>query len=448
MINTLDRIDEAQYRALILSYVTGRDVRQASIDAGVDQAVSRRIIEEGELPPLVSHEHALEIKGEYGFVTPLIPENPHLQLGLDGLTYTRSDESVQKISGISDEMDKAFRSLNKAAGEGVHVVILGESGTGKQLFSEAIHYGSLRRTNPYIDRNCAALAEGVIESELFGHEKGSFTGAVGEREGAFRLGNKGTVFLDEISELPTTVQAKLLKAIENGHIYPVGHDLKDPIRVDTKIIAATSKDLVELTRTGKFREDLLQRLCGWVIYIPTLRERGNDECVFLAAGFLEEYNRQKGKEKILGPDAKDSIRRYRWPGNVRQLRNTVVGAAISSGNRDEISKGDIYEKLSFWDSLTKTGAPVTPNPQSTSVAVDLDQGQPSLFVEELKNTSNIHKTLDKLERFAIIERLTECDGHLGLVSESLGLSRKGLDAKLKRYGIDAAEFKRPKRIRR
>jgi transcriptional regulator with GAF, ATPase, and Fis domain len=207
---------------------------------------------------------------------------------------------------------------------------LGETGTGKELIARAIHVGSQRRDKPLIKVNCAAIPATLIESEFFGHEQGAFTGATRKREGRFALAHRGTIFLDEIGDLPVDLQAKLLRVLQEGEFEPLGSS--QTRKVDVRIVAATNRDLQQAVREGKFREDLYYRLNVFPIEVPPLRERGEDISL-LASFFVNWYAQRMGR--LLGPLSEESIRRlqgYSWPGNVRELQNVIERAVITSRN--------------------------------------------------------------------------------------------------------------------
>ena len=211
------------------------------------------------------------------------------------------------------------------------ILLLGETGVGKELFAHRVHRLSRRRAKPLVHVNCAALPESLAESELFGHAKGAFSGAVADRPGRFEAANGGTLFLDEVGELPLLVQAKLLRALQNGEIQRLGDDR--PRRVDVRIVAATNRSLKDLVRDGDFRADLYHRLSVYPIAIPPLRERGND-VLLLAGRYLEQNRARLGLRSLrLALDAEEALRRYRWPGNVRELEHVISRAAIKAVSR-------------------------------------------------------------------------------------------------------------------
>jgi len=243
----------------------------------------------------------------------------------------RSDV-FEEMLGTSPQMESVFAFIRKVATTDVPVLLLGESGTGKEMAAAAIHRRSNRKEGPFVAINCNAIPENLLESELFGHEKGAFTGAHIQRKGLLETASGGTLFLDEIGELPPAIQVKLLRFLQEQRLQRVGG--RQEIQVDTRLVAATNADLKQLINNGKFREDLYFRLVVVTIRLLPLRERGED-VAFLAREFLQRYAAQNGRTKLVfAPDALRAITRYSWPGNVRELQNRVKRAVImASGSR-------------------------------------------------------------------------------------------------------------------
>jgi two-component system response regulator HydG len=285
-------------------------------------------------------------------------------------------------------------------------LITGESGTGKELIAGAIHYNSPRKSGPFIKINCAAITETLFESELFGHERGAFTGAERQKDGRFTLADGGSLFLDEISEMPLTLQVKLLRVLQEREITRVGGEAVIP--VDVRVMAATNKDLVQLIDQGRFREDLYYRLNVVHIEIPPLRERRED-IPLLAQHFLELFCAKNNKEiKGFTPDAMDRMIRHDWPGNIRELMNTVERAVV----------------LARSPYLDRSEMPlICSTPASASPAVEgsgLLGGQASLA---------------EVERTAILNTLNATGGNKSETARRLGITRKTLHKKLKSYGM-------------
>ena len=246
------------------------------------------------------------------------------QPNLEGFEKAPGDRWIKsagiRIAGRSNAFLEAFELAGRFAGYNINVLLFGETGSGKNVFAKYIHENSMRKNKPMSEINCAAIPEQLVESELFGHRKGAFTGADSDRLGLFRTADGGTVFLDEIGELPLHVQPKLLKVIEEKVLMPVGEDKEQ--HVDVRIIAATNANLEEKITSGDFRRDLYERLNQVNLIVPPLRERGED-IIELANLFLSDWNREYGEERVIGPECWDFLLEYNWPGNVRELENAV-----------------------------------------------------------------------------------------------------------------------------
>ncbi len=238
------------------------------------------------------------------------------------------EHGFEEIVGRSAALRRALRDLTQVASTDATVLLLGETGTGKELFARALHDRSARRGRPLVTVNCAAMPATLIESEFFGHERGAFTGATQRREGRFALADGGTIFLDEIGELPLELQGKLLRVLQEGEFEPVGGSRTR--RVDVRVLAATHRDLLEASRRGTFREDLYYRLSVVPLSLPPLRERG-DDVVLLATAMVERLGRGLGRTVAPpGPADLAALRAHAWPGNVRELRNVIERAIITS----------------------------------------------------------------------------------------------------------------------
>jgi transcriptional regulator with GAF, ATPase, and Fis domain len=238
--------------------------------------------------------------------------------------------------GDSPPMRALFELLDKVAPSDVSVLIQGETGTGKELVALALHAHSARAAKPFLAENCAAVPANLLESELFGHKKGSFTGAVADRAGHFVVADGGTVFLDEIGDMPLAMQSKLLRVLQEGEVRPVGSN--KTLHVDVRIVAATNKDLAAMCRAHTFREDLYYRLTVVTISLPPLRDRRGD-VRHLVRFFLGSVSRELGRDVTIGAEAIDALERWRWPGNVRELENVLRRAAVFS--KGEITTADL-----------------------------------------------------------------------------------------------------------
>jgi len=317
-----------------------------------------------------------------------------------------------EMVGASPKMREVFALIQQVAPSRAAVLISGESGTGKELAARAIHLLSTRRAGPFVAINCAAMPDTLMESELFGHEKGAFTGAVERRAGCFELAQNGTVLLDEIGDMPVGTQAKLLRVLEDGRVRRLGG--KSEIQLDVRVIAATNAPLDNAIREGKFREDLFYRLNVFPIPLPPLRER-KDDLPVLAAALLEDLNRKHGtKATDISAEVNDRLHSYNWPGNVRELRNVLERAVIVAG---EGTIQSMHLPPGFG------GAPM-PAP-----ALGSDSGELRIPVGY---------TIEQAER-ALIELTLEHTKHNKTrAAEILGISQKTLFNKLKEYGAQGA----------
>ncbi|MFO7557449.1 MAG: sigma-54 dependent transcriptional regulator [Desulfobacterales bacterium] len=309
------------------------------------------------------------------------------------------------IIGRSSAMKKLFETVSLVAPTEATVLITGESGTGKELIANAIHENSRRKEKLLITVNCAALPETLLESELFGHEKGAFTGATERQPGRFRAADTGTIFLDEITEMSSATQPKILRVLQEGEINPLGSS--KTVKVDTRILAATNRNLSLEMEKGTFREDLFYRLNVVNICVPPLRER-RDDIPLLTDFFLKQYVEKNQKLiKGLTPRAMDLLMRYNWPGNVRELENMIERAVILTRS-DMISEKDLPE--------------------------------PIHLSENHADTMEFHfaagKSLKEVEKEMIIRTLENNDGNRTRSAEVLGISRRTLQIKLKEYGIN------------
>ena len=311
----------------------------------------------------------------------------------------------QDIIGRSSSMVKVLETVAQVAPSEATVLITGESGTGKEIIAGAIHHNSLRKNGPYIKINCAAITETLLESELFGHEKGAFTGAYKRKEGRFRLADGGSLFLDEISEMSTAMQAKLLRVIQEREITRVGGE--EVIDVDVRVMAATNKELLEEIESRRFREDLYYRLNVVSLNIPPLRDRRED-IPLLAQHFLKMFSEKNNKEiKGFTPQAMDNFLKYGWPGNVRELMNAV-------------ERGVVLAQTEYLDERV------------LSVASKVEEFEAEMIS---KNGIPGDIPLDEIERVAILKALGLAEGNKSEAARRLGITRQTLLKKLKKYGV-------------
>jgi DNA-binding NtrC family response regulator len=321
------------------------------------------------------------------------------------------DVDQYRIIGTSSRMSEILRIVQKVSPTETTVLITGETGTGKELIARAIHTNSSRSKQPFIKINCAAIAQNLVESELFGYEKGAFTGAVTTKPGRFELAHKGTLFLDEVGEIPREVQAKLLQAIQDQSFERVG-GLKT-IAVDVRLITATNKNLPEEIKEGRFREDLYYRLNVFPIHLPPLRERP-DDILPLAEHFLKKSNLKLGKKvRELSSEVSASLLAYSWPGNIRELEHLVerlVLMADGSVITAEVLPPDIFK-------------------------INPAQGfNPSTAPDETPHDA-LKSHMEEMEKQIITRCLEECDGNVTRTSQKLGLSRKGLQLKMIKHNL-------------
>jgi two-component system response regulator HydG len=309
------------------------------------------------------------------------------------------------IIGRSRVMVELLETVALVAPTEATVLITGESGTGKELIASAIHLNSPRREQPFIQLNCAAITETLLESELFGHEKGAFTGADRRKEGRFRLANRGSIFLDEVSEMSVAMQAKLLRVLQEKEIQRVGGE--EVLRVDVRVMAATNRDLKAEIKAGRFREDLYYRLNVVTLPVPALRERRED-IPLLAQHFLDSFA-EKNRKQIKGftPQAMDRLVRYDWPGNVRELMNAIERGVI-------LCRGDYVSEMDFPLSVSDI-----PAPEQESAREELLADLP----------------LEEVEKVTILQTLESAGGNKSETARRLGITRRTLHKKLKKYGV-------------
>ena len=336
-----------------------------------------------------------------------------------GLTASKA---IAGMIGSSDVMQDLYNRIHKVAPTAATVLIHGETGTGKELVARALHEESQRNNHLMISVNCAAIPDTLIESELFGHEKGAFTGAASNREGLVAAADGGTLFLDEIGELPLEAQARLLRVLQEGEVRPLGS--VESRKVDVRLVAATHRDLRKLAKEGKFREDLYFRINVVQLTLPPLRERGRD-IINIAESLLQRYCTQFGKPQLrLSTDAVDAIMAYAWPGNVRELENAMQRAVILCEDTNEIS------------SLLLSIDSDSPTPQETLDTGNMLFGQPRTLGNSAqrsgKEASEDLSLEDYFQRFVIEHQDSMSETEL---ARKLGVSRKCLWERRQRLGI-------------
>ncbi len=325
-------------------------------------------------------------------------------------------------------MAEVYRITRQVARSQASVLLLGETGTGKELIAHAVHELSSRRDRPFVRVNCGALSENLLESELFGHVRGAFTGAIDNRTGRFEAAHKGTIFLDEINSTSLHLQVKLLRVLQEREFERVG-DTRT-VQVDTRVITASNRDLLDLATEGLFREDLFYRLNVVPIYLPPLRERTGD-IPELVAHFLNTYNEQNDRYVAhIDPRAMDALQQYAWPGNVRELQNYVERAVVMAPG-DELT-ADLLPEV-----VTTGRAPRTLGAR----AVDFDSLAEELVEVGLngvdESADNLHgRIVDHVEREVIAQVMSRCDHVQIKAAARLGINRNTLHKKLIQYGLE------------
>jgi DNA-binding NtrC family response regulator len=343
--------------------------------------------------------------------------------------------SFEDLVAKSGAMRQVFRLGERAAQSNIPILIEGESGVGKELIARAIQGSSERSGRPFVTVNCGAIPENLIESILFGHEKGSFTGATDKHLGKFQEADGGTLFLDEIGELRLDMQVKLLRALQEGEVDPVGS--KRPVKVDVRIMSATNRDLAELTREGQFREDLYYRLNVFPIVIPPLRGR-HEDVPALARHFIERFAAEEHKAVAgLTPEAADLLERFEWPGNVRQLENTIFRAVV-------LCDGTLLDVCDFPQIAAAMGIEARARrafseaPVAVPVAVRpaVAQQMASPYALTAVDVAGHMRKLEDLESEMIRLAISRYDGHMSEVARRLGIGRSTLYRKLKELGLE------------
>ena len=316
------------------------------------------------------------------------------------LQQSQRSDVFEHMLGTSPQMQAAFALIRKVAGTNAPVLLLGESGTGKEMAAAAIHRRSARKDGPFVAINCNAIPENLLESELFGHEKGAFTGAHIQRKGMMETASGGTLFLDEIGELPPAIQVKLLRFLQDQRLQRVGG--RQEVQIDTRLVTATNADLKQLIDKGKFREDLYFRLAVVTIRLLPLRERGED-IVFLAREFLQRYAAQNGRTKLVfAPDALRAMSHYSWPGNVRELQNRVKRAVI-----------------------------MAPGSRVTGKDLELEGDQDGAS----SSATTLRAAREHVEREMVEQALKRNSGRITAAAADLGISRPTLYELMEKLGI-------------
>jgi len=323
-----------------------------------------------------------------------------------------------EIVGRSDVMQEVFRLVEQVAPARSTVLITGESGTGKELIAKAIHEASLRAGRPFVTVNSSNIPSELLESELFGHTRGAFTGAIAAKKGLFEVADGGSIFLDEIGDIPPETQVRLLRVIQEREFTPLGDTA--PRRVDVRIIAATNIDLKEAVRQGSFREDLYYRLAVVPIELPPLRDRRED-ILPLAQHFINKYNEENGRNvsEQIAPEVLALLESYSWPGNVRELENTVERAVVIAPG-DEISKECLRPEISDPQSVVSTS----------------HEGASNAAVQDIGRGINFYEEVRRFEIDLIRRALEQTSGHQSRAARLLGMNATTLNSKIKTYNIN------------
>jgi DNA-binding NtrC family response regulator len=323
--------------------------------------------------------------------------------------------AFHSILSKSPKMHAVFELITHVAHTSTTVLIEGQTGTGKEMVARAIHEASAKRTGPFVAINCAAIPETLLESELFGHEKGAFTSAVSQRRGRFEMADGGTLFLDEVGDVPAAMQAKLLRVLQERRFERVGGT--ETVEVDVRVVAATNRRLPKLVKVGKFREDLYYRLNVVKIELPPLHERPEDIPV-LAAHFAQKYALPGQPPKQIAPEAMEVLLRYSWPGNIRELENAIERACVTSRS----------EQI-----LPENLPPDIISPPKARAAIPIDLSRPL--------TEQLPEVIADFEERYLRRALKKARGHVGRTVEITGLSRRSISDKISQYKIDKSQFK-------
>ena len=401
-------------RIILSGYTDNADIIAAVNEAGIYQYLLKPWHPESLLLTVQGAAELFRLQQDNELLNvELKTSAPWLQGRVDGKRRElKARHAMANITRAPDSpLGQVCALLERVAGFDIAVLIEGESGVGKELLARALHYASHRRERPFVVENCAAMPEQLLESELFGHKRGAFTGAYQDHVGLFQQADGGTIFLDEIGETSPAFQAKLLRVLQEGEIRPVGSPR--PLKVDVRVVSATNRKLAELVREGRFREDLYYRLSAFAVTVPPLRERPAD-IPLIAEKLLDEARQHYQRPGLtLLPATLDALRLYRWPGNVRQLRNELNRMLV-------LADGDAL------------GAELL-SPEVLQAAAE-EQEAELAFLAGIEG--DLKTRLEALEQRILKETLTRQRWNKTRAAEELGLSRVGLRSKLTRYGLE------------
>ncbi len=405
-------------RMIISGYTDSEDIINAINEGGIYQYISKPWHPDDVILKL---KNAVEL-----FDLHRINERLSIELNLQPKTLKEAIEVQRKLlqahyswEGIVRSPDSIMNvtcdTIKQVSPFDVSVLVTGESGTGKELCARALHYNSLRQDGPFVAENCGALPDELLESELFGHKKGAFTGAVDDRIGLFESANDGTIFLDEIGDISPAFQLKLLRVLQEKEIRPLGSNKRRP--VDVRILAATNKNLEEEVREGRFRQDLYYRLATFTIKLPPLRDRLED-IPYLTAYLLEESMKELGKRvEGVTSETMDCLQKYQWPGNVRELQNEIKRMLVLAQN-DKLEANLISPHI----------LRATP-----------DDMRNDMKVVTGRSNGTLKDRIEQLESRVLKETLVRLNWNKTRAAEELGLSRVGLRSKLERYGLEKTD---------
>jgi DNA-binding NtrC family response regulator len=416
-VTKLLKADE-RYRFIPVILLTGKDDLD-DIVYGLDQGADDYIKKPYHPKELLARLHAAaRSRAVYSELQSAIDEAAHLR------REVAATNSYENIIGQSEGMKAVFRVMDKIRGSVASVLITGESGTGKELIAKALHYSSARKNKPFVASNVSALQDTLLESELFGHVKGAFTGAVKDKIGLFEAANGGTLFLDELGEMSPSMQAKLLRVLQDGTFLAVG-DVK-PRKVDVRVIGATHRNLQEMIASGGFREDLFYRLNVIQIELPSLRDR-RDDIPLLVDFFIKQQCSKHGYQvKSVSAQAMNALVNYRWPGNIRQLQNEIERMLLMSEESSVIDVSHLSSNI--------TGLSVGKDSRNHSSHDNSEQG-----MLRLPLVGSLKAAIESVEKAMLADALKRHKGNKSEVARELELSRSSVISKVQTFGLENKE---------
>ncbi len=351
---------------------------------------------------------------------------------VEQVAFSRPQENLSvDFIGQAEPMQRIFKMVERLANVTTSVLIRGENGTGKELVARAIHFNSPRKHRPFVAVNCGAIPENLVESELFGHEKGAFTGAMQRKPGKFQYASGGTLFLDEIGDLPLAMQVKLLRVLQEQKITPVGSNRE--VKIDVRVIAATNRDLEDLMKKGLFRQDLFYRLNVMPVFLPPLKDRTED-ISHLALHFIKKFNSKHGRSiHNIDPVALNKLSLYDWPGNIRELENAIEHAFVVESS-DVIRAESLPEQI-LETVMDKEEGWRLPHFQKTPSSNDTTE-----FRAEVPLSLNYHQDKERFEKEFIIQALKSNQGRINHTCDKADIPKNTLLRKIKKYGIVPKDY--------